>query len=182
MSAKYTLVIDYATDTATDVANRLDRASKHDVLRRVESEVHAIMGGAKNARVFGCVASAFASQTVTCSQSAAVDATDVLTVGGVALAVVASPSTTAQFAKGASDTEFAANAALCINTNATTSKLVKASSSAGTLTIMAKVPGPVGNFITVAETGNGFTLGGSTLAGGASDEVDEYTFGYLPTT
>lgn len=179
-TGKFTLVIDYASDADTDVAARLDRATKYEVIRHVQTDLNAIVGGSKRARIFGCVSSVFASQTVACVAADAVANTDTLTVAGTALAAKASVANQSQFLIGATDTAYAANVAACINAHTTLQKIVKATSSAGTLTIQCKVPGPIGNALTLAEAGNGFTLGGATLAGGASDEVDEYTFGFTP--
>ena len=178
MGAKYTLVIDSATEDAAGFRRIFDRSNKRKSIANVITHLRALQGGIKRARVFACVSSAFASQTITCAQASAVDNTDTVTIGGTTLSVKASPATTSEFAKGASDTAMATNLKNCINAHATVSKIVFASSSEGVVTVRCKYPGPIGNLVTLAEVGDGMTLGGSVLANGASDEVDEYAFGF----
>ncbi len=50
--------------------------------------------------------------------------------------------------------------------------------ASGILTIYSIAPGLVGNFITLTETGNGFTVGGAVFAGGTSDAIKAYQLGY----
>jgi hypothetical protein len=168
-------------DLLATVRARVRRKPQGDALRALANEILAVSGPQKRGMIRSIIASAVASQLVTCDQSEAVNGTDKLTIAGTDLSVVASPATESQVSKGTSDAEFAANVVAKINAHSTISKLVWAAvttSASGIFTIYAIVPGPIGNLITLAETGDGFTLGASALAGGASDAVDAYQLGY----
>ncbi len=85
---------------------------------------------------------------------------DILTVDGIALTYGT------EWSAGASITLSASNIKDAINANCPD---VKATSSVGIITIEARVAGPDGNAITLAETDNAtdnFTLSGATLSGG----------------
>jgi hypothetical protein len=168
-------------DLIATVRTRVVRTPKGDQIRGFVNEYNAAALGARrgDARIF--VASATASQTVACDHSAAVANTDTLTVAGTALAAKASVSTESQFLIGSTDALYAANVVACINAHSVLSKIVWAAvttAASGIFTIYAIVPGPIGNLVTLAEAGNGFTIGGSTLANGASDAVRELQLGY----
>lgn len=163
------------------VRTRLDRATKEASIHALAAELQACAGPAKRAEVRACIASAVASQTVTCDHTAAVANTDTLTIAGTVLSAKASPATESEFAIGSTDALYAANVVAKINAHTTLSKIVWAAvttAASGVITIYSKYPGPIGNLITLAEAGNGFTLTGSALASGASDEVDTYQLGY----
>jgi len=184
MAVHYTLTMELPSDNGAlaDIRNRFDLSQKRMVLRAVVKALLSLIGGTSRAYVRGNVASACATGTYTCVVASVVDDTDVVTIGGTALSVKASPSSTAEFAKGSTNAGCATNLANAINANATLAKIVRATASSDVVTVTALAPGPVGNFITLAETGNGFTKSGTTLANGASDEVDGYAFGYTPST
>jgi len=164
------------------VRTRVDRLPKGDAIRALANEYAACASGTRRGMARAFVASAVASQTITLDQAAAVNATDTLTIaGGTALAVVASPANENQVSKGASTAAFCTNVVAKINAHSAHSKLVWAAvtdSDGGVITLYAVVPGPIGNLITLAEVGDGFTLTGAALANGASDEVDSYILGY----
>jgi hypothetical protein len=163
------------------VRTRLDRATKEGSVHALAAELQACAGTAKRAEVRACIASATASKTVTCDHSAAVANTDTLTIAGQALAAKASVANEDQFLIGSTDALYAANVVACINAHSVLSKIVWAAvttAASGIITIYSKYPGPIGNLVTLAEAGNGFTLGGSVLASGSSDEVDTYQLGY----
>lgn len=163
------------------VRSRVTRTPKGDAIRGFLKEIEACALGARRGKLRVYVSSATASQTVTCDQAAAVDDTDTLTIGGTALAVKASPANESQVSKGATSAAFAANVVAKINAHSTISKFCFAAvttSASGIITIYSAVPGPIGNFITLAEAGNGFTLGGATLSGGASDAIKNHQLGY----
>lgn len=181
MASHMTVTVEFENKPIATLRKAVDKQNKGPAVRAVAAELGGVLNGARKAKVRTVLASACASGTLTCDQSATVNDTDVATIGGVALAVKASPSTTAQFAKGAGNTAMAKNLAACINGNATLAKIVRATSSGAVVTITALVPGPVGNYITLAETGNGMTKSGTALENGASDEVDSFQFGYEPT-
>ncbi len=178
MAAYFTLVLETDTDwTAAEFNNRLDKDERHRVLRRVINHLKGVASGQHRGIVRFQVASAIASQTITCDQSAATAGVDNLTVAGVAFALTAATQSATQIAIGASDAALATNTASAINTNTTTNKILVATASSDTVTVTARLPGPVGNFVTLAETGDTFTLGAATLASGASEECDEFDFG-----
>lgn len=171
-----------SAETAAQLVQRFSRtASKRTTMREVTNYINGLQGGVRRALVNVQCFEAFASQTVGCDQSDAVDGTDELTIGTVVLAVEAAPATESQFLKGADDIEFAANLAACINAHSVLSLFVRGESDGvDTVTISCLYGGPVGDAIPLVETGNGFTLGGSALDGGDAslDESQEFTFGY----
>lgn len=182
MTAKLTLVIDAASEDAARFRQLFDRqTSKRMVLENIQTHLQGLKAGVRRARVFVNVASAFASQTVTASAAAGVPG-DTIVVAGTTLTNAAAPANENEFADAATDALLAASVAAAINAHSTLQKIVRASSSGATITIMCVFPGAIGNLVTLTETGNGFTLGGATLASGAADETDELRFGYAPTT
>jgi hypothetical protein len=175
------LVIQDASASASQLARDVDRSDRRRSMRAVLTYIQRIISGAASGYVTSVVASTFATRNVTCSQAGAVDGTDELTVAGTVLAVEAAPATESEFLKGASNAAFATNLAAAINAHSVLSKIVRAKATAAVVAITSKIPGPIGNLITLAETGNGFTLAGAALTGGASDEADGYPFGYDPS-
>ncbi len=172
--------------SATQIAREIDKADKNKAAKSIQNYLKRVFSGFGNAFVTSQVEGAFAVGYVDCDNSDAVNGTDELVVGGATgatLAVEASPATQSEFAKGASDATMATALAACINAHTTLSKLVRAyiaTSPTNRVHIVARVPGITGNLITLSETGNGFTLSAAALAGGTSDEVDSFAFGYDP--
>lgn len=182
MAGKITLVIDAATDDVARFRQLFDRqTSKRTVLENVQTYLQALKAGIKRGRVFVNVASAFASQTVACGAAGGAPG-DTLVVAGTTLTNAAAPANENEFADAATDALLADSVAACINAHSTLQKIVRASSAAGVVTIICIFPGAIGNLVTLTEGGNGFTLGGATLASGAADEADELIFGYDPAT
>lgn len=177
MSGKYTLVIDAATEDLAAFNRLFDRSNAKKSITNVITHLRGLLGGVRRARVLACVSSAFASGTLTIT-NASVANNDTVTIGGVAFTAKTSGATGPQFNIGADATATAAAAVAAVNASATASKLVKASSALGVVTFQALVPGPIGNFITLAKSGTGFAVSAAVLAGGASDEVDTYNFGH----
>jgi len=164
-----------------DLRLLLDKTQKRDSVRAHSDFLRQFVGGARRGYARACIASAVASGTVTCDFDSVVDGTDDITIGGTALSVEASPSGESQFDGGTTDAELATNLAAAINAHSVLGKIVWADvTSSDVVTIYSKYPGPIGNLVTLAESGNGFTLGAAALASGASDEVDEYQLGYDP--
>lgn len=178
-----TVTGEFPDQTIGELRRKLDRGTAGPSLRELQKLINAAAGGVDKHTAYMRVvlASACSTGTVTCDRASTVDDTDTVTIGGTALAVKASPTTTAQFAKGASDTAMATNLANCINANATLAKIVRASSSAGVVTITCLYPGPIGDLVTLAETGNGMGKSGAALASGSSDAPDSYQLGYTPS-
>jgi hypothetical protein len=182
MGGKLTVTFD-SPETAAQLVQRFSRSSagKRVVMRELGNYINGLQGGVRRAHVRVQCFEAFASQIVTCSRAAAVDGTDELTIGTIVLAVEASPATESEFAKGASDITMAANLAACINAHSVLSLFVKAASDGvSAVTITCLYGGPVGDAIVLAETGDGFTLGGTALDGGDQtlDESQTFAFGY----
>lgn len=117
---------------------------------------------------------AYASQTVTFSAPTALN--DTLTIGGIAFTAKTSGATGNQWNIGASATLDAAACAAAINANTTINKVLTATSSSGVLTLTMKIPGNVGNLITLAKSSTALTLGGAALAGGASSTPVTFSF------
>ncbi len=179
--AHATVTIEYGDDLLADLRNRLDKADKRATVNAYRNDLRAIAGNGKRVYIRLQIASACASKTVDVDYSAAVANTDTLTIAGTTLAAKAVVATEDQFLIGASDALYVANVVACINAHSVLSKIVRAEAvDSNTLRITCKIPGPLGNLVTLAEAGNGFTLGGSALTGGSSDEMDDYAFGYAP--
>ncbi len=96
---------------------------------------------------------------------ASVIATNTLVIGGVTITAVNSGATSVQFNVGGTDTITAANAVTTINALTTLNKVVQASSSGATITIVSLIPGTIGNLITLSATGGTITVG-AALTGG----------------
>lgn len=102
---------------------------------------------------------------------------DTVTIAGTVLTGKTSPSGSAQWARGVSDTADAAALVACVNAHTTVSKYVVATSVAGVVTLTANVKGPVGNLITLTSSSN-TTLavtGSGALTGGAGGVVGTQT-------
>lgn len=185
MTVHAMMVVELPDQVIASVRERLNGADAGQSLSGWRHLLGAVAGISDlfRASVRSIIASACATATIGCDQSDAVDNTDTVTIAGVELAVVAAPADTSEFAKGADDIEFAANLVAAIHANATLAKLVRATTDGvDTVTVTALVPGPIGNFLTLTEVGNGFTVSGAVFSGGASDAPEAYERGYTPTT
>ena len=91
--------------------------------------------------------------------------TNTLVVGGVTLTATNGTPTSVQFKVGGTDTVTATNAVAAINALTTINKVVQASSSGATVTVVSLYPGTIGNLITLSSTGGTITVG-SALTGG----------------
>ena len=180
-----TVTVEFPSKLIAGMRNKLDVQPKGRAIREVMTALRGLLHPSYANRGLArvCIASACASQTVNCDYSDAVDGTDDITIGGTTLSVEASPATEDEFDSGTDDAEFADNLAAAINAHSVLSKIVRATSDGvSDVTITSLYPGPIGNLILLAESGNGLTLGDTALAGGASDEVDSHAFGYVPST
>ena len=166
------------------IAGLRTQCDRSEKARAIAEYIHLLnglraSGQGNNGVLRACIASACATQTVTCTQASAVDNTDTIVIGGTTLTAKTTPTTTAHYGISTTDALYAASMAAAINANATIQKLVRATSATNVVTITAIAPGPVGNLITTTEAGNANVLGqASVMANGASDEVDTYDFGY----
>ncbi len=181
MAIHLTTTMELPNEPIATLRAKLDRDDKRLTIREVITFLFGLLAGSMRGFVRTQVASACASATIGCDQSDAVDDTDTVTIAGVELAVVAAPADTSEFAKGADDIEFAANLVDAIHANATLAKLVRATTDGvDTVTVTAIAPGPVGNFLTLTEVGNGFTVSGAVFSGGASDAPYAAELGHVP--
>ncbi len=181
MACHVTATLYLPDELIATLRTRVNRIPKGDAVRAFSNELRGCAGGARRGKVRFQVAGVQATQTVACATASAVNNTDTLVIGGTALSVKASPATESEVSKGTTDAEFAANVVAKINAHTTLSKYVFAvvtTSASGILTIYSIAPGLVGNFITLTETGNGFTVGGAVFAGGTSDAIKAYQLGY----
>lgn len=150
-------------------ARNYTTAGKHQSLINMAQLLKGLSAGATLATVYASVSSAdpvAASATATC---ASVSNADTITVAGTVLTAKTSPSGSAEWARGVSDTADGDALAACINANATVSQYVTASNAAGVVTITANCKGVVGNLITLVSS-NGTRLavtGSGKLASGA---------------
>lgn len=175
-----TAVLYFPDELIATMRTRVNRVPKGTAMRGFMNEVTRMLNRGRG-EAYVNIASAVASQTVTCDHTAAVADTDKLTIAGHDLSAKAAVANEDQFLIGATDAAYAANVAACINANSTTSKIVWAAvttAASGIITIYSVYPGPIGNLITLAETGNGFTLGDTALASGSSDAMKHYQLGY----
>jgi len=93
-------------------------------------------------------------------------ATNSVTIGGVTFTGSDTPTGAVQFLTGTTDALSAVSLASVINANTTANKLVVASAAGAVVTFTSVVPGPVGNFITLAKSGSPISVSGALLTGG----------------
>lgn len=185
MASHTTIVIDWNDQDRTHVVQRYrvsgganGRLHIQKLARALYALISGILKGTFRVQHTDS-ASACAAQTVTCAQASAVDNTDTFTTLGVTLSVKASPATENEFAKGASNSAMATNLKNAINAHSVLSKYVIATASGAVVTITFLLPGAIFNLFSLAEAGNGMTLGAATYAGGAglaNATVDTYSF------
>jgi len=180
--AAFTMVVQTDADiSATQLAQTLDKSGKHQAMKALRALLRKVESGNQPAYLTTQVASAFASATVTCTQASAVDGTDEVVIAGTTLAVEAAPANQSEFLKGASNAAFATNLAACINAHTVLQKIVRAKAVTNVCTITCRIPSPLGNLITLTETGNGMVVSGALFTGGASDEADSFVYGFDAT-
>lgn len=173
------LMLEFKDRPIAGLRDLLDRTDQTTSLREFMSLLRKGMISRERMYVRTVLASAVASQTITAvAASVAVD--DTVVIGGTTLTVKTSPANENQITDAATNALLAASVVSCINAHSTLSKYVWAAATtaaSGIVTVYAKYPGPIGNFITLTKTG-GFAVGGATFASGASDECDEFNLGY----
>lgn len=177
------IVIESGDMSIAGMRQMLDKShNRRRMLGEFIAYLKAIMGGFKPAYMHVELCDVFATAYYTCVEDDAVDGTDVATIAGVALSVEAEPANESEFLKGTTNAAFATNLAACINAHSTLSKICRAYvSNTNRCNVVSKVPGIIGNLITLAETGNGLTASAAALATGAGDETDSFQMGFLPT-
>lgn len=115
----------------------------------------------------------YATGTAVC---ASVIATDTIVVGGVTLTAVNSGATSVQFVRSTTNATTATNLAAAINALTTINKVVQASASGATVTIVSLIPGTIGNLITLSAGGGTITVG-SALTGGTDGTKGDISHG-----
>lgn len=175
MSSLFTLVVSDARDTATvrseilpgfsGLTNTLvsNQADAWAYCRDIGSYFERASVGSISVNITVQSGEVAASGTATFST---VVATNSVTIGGTTFTGSDTPSGAVQFLTGTTDTISAASLATAVNANTTANKLVKATSSGAVVTFTAVVPGPVGNFITLAKSGSPISVSGALLTGG----------------
>jgi hypothetical protein len=121
-----------------------------------------IGGGIQGASFAFKVGATKATGTITFSSLAN---NDTITVAGVVLTAKTSGATGAQFNLGADDTAAAANAVTLINSIASLSGIVTATSNLAVITVTAAVPGTVGNGLGLAISAHGSVSGALLTTG-----------------
>lgn len=175
-----TLNVTIKTNSA-DAGTYATASQPHKCLTNVWNLLRAITAGTRGASSVDVSVSSSdpvaASATVTC---ASVASDDTVTIAGTVLTAKGSPSGSAQWLQGVSNTADAAALAACVNAHATVSKYVTASASGAVVTLTANVKGVIGNLITLTSSSN-TTLavtGSGKLASGAGGVVGtQVTFG-----
>ncbi len=102
--------------------------------------------------------------------------TNTLVIGGVTITATTGTPTSVQFKVGGTDTVTATNAVATINALTTLNKVVQASSSGATVTIVSLYPGTIGNLITLSAAGGTITVG-AALTGGTDGSKGNISHG-----
>lgn len=147
--------------------------------RKVINYLEGLSSGAQrgSARIMaGSAVFAAATQTITCTQSAAT-ANDTITILGVTLTAKSSGATGAQFNIGASNTAMADNMAAAINANATLSKYVLAAAATGVVTLTTFAKGELMNVLagTTVSVNSGTPMVATSWANGAGGASTTYS-------
>lgn len=94
---------------------------------------------------------------------------DTVTIGGVTLTASNSLQDNTHWKIGASDTISTANLATTINTNPTIASMVSATATGTSIALTIRIPGFIGNYVTLATTGGHTPVSGATTTGGTED-------------
>jgi phage tail sheath gpL-like len=167
MSSTFNVIVT-VNDNAVGVISKLLPARKSPalLLNAIAAYFQQMVAGTVSCKAYLSTTVVQATGTITLSSFVE---DDTVTVNGTLLTGKNSPSGSAQFAIGASDTLTAVALAACINANTTLNKQVVATSSGAVVTITALVPGAFGNLGTLAISAHGSVSGGGLLASGAQD-------------
>lgn len=175
MASAFTLVVNDARDAATvrsevlpgfaALTNTLvsNQGDAWEYCRDIGSYFERCAVGSISVNITVQTGGVSASGTATFST---VVATNTVTIGGVTFTGSDTPSGTVQFLTGVTDALSASSLATIVNANTTANKLVRATSAGAVVTFTSVVPGPVGNFVTLAKVGAPISVSGAVLAGG----------------
>lgn len=101
-------------------------------------------------------------------------ATDTFTIAGVTFTFTSTPTLETDVeVDGADNTADAVAAVAAINAHSTISKIVKATSALGVVTVTAREPGVIGNFIAISDADTTITTSGAYLTGGTGGASDD---------
>jgi len=179
MATSVTVTLTVEGLSSTDLTNRLNKGrDRKATVNAFNKLLRGVSAGTIRGKFDYTVGTSVATQTLTCDQASAVATTDEFTLGDVTLSSVAGSPGNNEWELGASDAEMAANIAAAINSSTDLAGL-SATASNGVVTVTTNIPGAMGNKVTVTETGNGITVGGATLSGGAGDTPTEFTVGLV---
>lgn len=148
---------------------RIAASRAPDAVAALSTFLHGCAGGLESAAISVTTSPndpVLATQTMTVAFATLI-AGDTVTIGGTVLTCTASAPTASQFQKVTDGIVTAANLAAAINTQATISQIVNATSSGAVVTLAANCSGIIANLVAVLSSGLGVTLGGATLVGGA---------------
>lgn len=157
---------------------------KQQFMRKIRKYLSGLSGGAfngaVNATVVEATAAAFATATATITHANLTDG-DTIVVGGVTFTAKAAGATGNQFNIGADATADAAALVVAFNASATNNiaQFVTASSALGVVTFTARLPGAIGNLITLTTNdATAFTLSAAVLGGGSTGTANGSTFSF----
>ena len=139
-------------------------------IRKIANFIMKLALGVWNSRIAITTGQSAASGTITLSSFVAINT---VTINGTVLTGATSPSGTAQFKIGATDTATAVNLAACINANATLDGQVYATSAGAIVTVTCLHYGLLGNLCTLAISANG-SISGTNMTGGSDSAVTGY--------
>ena len=179
--SKHLIQLHLGLDATQTVAllNKSTTAGKEQVQALI-GLLEGIQGGVYNAHLNVKLGCDFASKTGTFTGDPSADET--VTIGGVVFTAKASGATGNQYNIGANVTAHAANLAAAINASSSVNHSILATSALGVITITSKIPGKVGNLITLAESTSNFTWAGSVLASGDVDTDKDFQLGKTKET
>jgi hypothetical protein len=168
------LILRNVPDNATE-----DDRNKRRILDTLWRLINGIVGATWRSRAYIQLADAAATMNNTLDRTTAANG-DTLVIAGKTLTVAAVPANENQFGPiPATNALYTAMTVAAINANSVLQKIVRADVvNATTFSVTSIFPGPIGNLILQAETGNGFTLGGAALVNGAADPMHSFNFNY----
>lgn len=188
-TSQLTIVINYASDTPTQVSQRAIRRydKPHIAIELLINELRRMQQGNSIGKVHAYLDDAGGTAavcTVACTQ-ASISSGDTVTLCGVTFTAKTSPSSDpadGEFAFLTSDTVTAAALAAAINAHPALKGLLTAAGSNGNCNITCTDKGIHGNLVTLAKTGSGFTLtqvasGTPGVRGTATDNLRAYMRG-----
>ena len=134
-------------------------------LQRLSGMFSTFTSGAFRSNVDINTNGSYASGTATCAS--VVNANTITIAGTVLTATNSATPTNAQFTVGANNNATAANLAAANNLNTTLINTVFANVATNVVTIFCRVPGLIGNLVTLTQTGGTISLSGAVMTAGA---------------